>query len=252
MWFNIVHLHSINIWINFMGEIWWKKSPNKNTYSIWKKKHFVGWYDVLSLGNLSENSAARYILFSSNLPPNHQPHRIAKSPASCIPSFLDQGCRRQIEDEISPLGLIRDPYNGFLSYPNYPKLRIGFSKKKKKPLSHQGFFIAQVNLKVLTLSGLKTAYQKSHPRLKNVGWIRSLISAWTFHIFPSHLLQASKESPSSPDEKASVVSIDVSGRKVNGNPYPRKSRKEGTLHSCHLSGSTILRKTSNNTRYHKS
>ena len=71
-------------------------------------------------------------MFSSNLPPNHQPHRIAKSPASCIPSFLDQGCRRQIEDEISPLGLIRDPYNGFLSYPNYPKLRIGFSKKKKK------------------------------------------------------------------------------------------------------------------------
>ena len=38
-----------------------------NTYSIWKKKHFVGWYDVLSLGKISENSGARYMGVSKNM-----------------------------------------------------------------------------------------------------------------------------------------------------------------------------------------
>ena len=84
------------------------------TQHIWhlEKKHFVKVWCTFSW-EFSENSGARYILFSSNLPP-FQPHR-KNDPRLVHPKLPPPRDRRQIEDYIYiSIGLIRDPYNGFL------------------------------------------------------------------------------------------------------------------------------------------
>ena len=73
-----------------------RNRPNSTDIAFGKKEHFVGWYDVLSLGKISENSGARYISFSSNLPPSS---RIGSDPRLVHPKLPGPRCR-QIEGYI--------------------------------------------------------------------------------------------------------------------------------------------------------
>ena len=130
MWFIIVHLHSINIWINFMGEILMKEIAQNSTHIIiafGKKKplrkggmmyFLLGKYGYPQI--IDFNGVFHYklsilgypyfwkhpylVVFQS--PPNHQPHRKNDPPASCIPSFLvAQGTVvDKLRKFISPLG----------------------------------------------------------------------------------------------------------------------------------------------------